>query len=140
MSEELIKQANEFLAKHLDLHTGGFYDRDRRDQWDFNRIEKMKDYILKNYEHPSPRTRTHIYGSYGLKHELERSKWTEEKNTYVANGEFILAMMCAGYEPSFKNVREGSPNCIFKVNIKPKKAKSKQEQPQQVSQAQQHQS
>jgi len=54
------------------------------------RIEKMKEYIEKNWI-PVGKTSKHIYGSYGLKHELERSKWTDESNTYVANGELILA-------------------------------------------------
>lgn len=134
MSEALITQANEFLAKYPKLHEGGFYERDVPTQWNFKKIETIKDYILKNYEHPSPKTRTHIYGSYYLKHRVEESKWTEEQDKYVANGELILAMLCAGYKADFKRSLIGSPNCNFKVNIHPKPKKTKQAQPPQVSQ------
>jgi len=135
MSEALITQANEFLAKYPDLHEGGFYKRDVPTQWNFKKIETIKEYILKNYEHPNPRTRTYIYGSYYLKHRVEETKWTEDIDKYVANGELILAMLCAGYEADFKKSPKGSPNCNFKVNIKPKKTKLAQ--PPQVSQGSQ---
>lgn len=118
MSETLITKATEFIEKNKNFHTGGFYDDDRRDGWDFKRIELMKEYIEKNWI-PVGKTSRHIYGSYGLKHELERSKWTDASNTYVANGELILAMYCAGYELNFKKVSPTSPNCNFRVNPKP---------------------
>jgi len=110
MSEAFMTRANEVLAKYPTLHTGGFHDKDRSDHWDFNRLEKITKFIEVNYM-PSRTKR----GSYGLKHEIEDKKWTDESNTYVSNGEGIVAMICAGYEP--KDIC-ASLNCTFSVDTK----------------------
>jgi hypothetical protein len=95
----------------------------------------MKEYIQKNWIPVPPKSRKYTRSSYGLKHRVEESKWTEDQDKYVANGELILAMMCAGYTPYFAGHYSDSPNCNFKVDIEPKQA-----QLQRVLQAQQHQS
>ena len=56
-------------------------------------------------------------GSYGLKHILERQKWTDDTNTYVSNGEAIVAMMLCGYKPRWEK-DNSSPNCGFSVRSK----------------------
>lgn len=111
MSETFKQQAQEFIAQNPSFHTGGFYDQDRSDHWDFDRIEKITEFIKNNYV-PKKIKR----GSYGLKHEIEDEKWIDQSNTYVANGECILAMVCAGYRP--KHYGGGSPNCEFSVDTK----------------------
>jgi hypothetical protein len=134
MSEEFINQANKILERFPSLNIGGFYERDRETHWNFKRLEVMKEYILKNWIPVAPQSK-HKYSSYGLKHSLEESNWTEDNDKYVSNGELILAIMCAGYEPCFKNIPHTSLNCNFRVNPKPKQA-----QLQRVLQAQQPQS
>lgn len=110
MSEAFITLANTYLTHYPQLHTGGFYDKDREDHWDFARVEEIKKYIERNYIE-SNRKR----GSYGLKHTIENDKsWTDDNNKYVSNGEGILAMLCAGYRAH--DITPGSLNCSFKVD------------------------
>jgi hypothetical protein len=122
MSETFVNQANEILKKYPKLQIGGFYERDKETQWNFKRVEVMKEYILNNWISVPPRSRKYTRSSYGLKHVLEESNWTEDQDKYVANGEFILAMMCAGYMPGFQGLFSDSPNCYFKVDTQPKQA------------------
>lgn len=104
-------KANQYLATYPTLHTGGFYDKDRADGWDFDRIEKIGVFIRNNYC-PAPKNAP-LRGSYSLKHEVERSNWTDDTNKYVSNGELILAMLCEGYPA--RNIKPDNLNCCFKV-------------------------
>jgi hypothetical protein len=56
------------------------------------------------------------YGSYGLKHVIEREKWCDDNNRYVSNGEGIVAMILCGYKPYWSD-DQSNPNCTFKVNV-----------------------
>lgn len=49
--------------------------------------------------------------SYSLKHKFEHM------SSYIANGDFILAMMVCGFEPHFK---DANPNCIFRATFQEK--------------------
>jgi hypothetical protein len=56
--------------------------------------------------------------SYGMKHAFSTilRNYCKNHHSYITNGEFILAMIMAGYQP----IREGtSPNCYFKADFFP---------------------
>lgn len=60
-------------------------------------------------------------GSYGGKHMIERYRriqiergYDMEPNTYISNGEFIVAMVLCGF--SIKHGEPMSPNCRFNAN------------------------
>lgn len=104
-------RANQILATYPTLHTGGFHDKDKADGWNFDKIEKIAEFIRHNYCPASKNTP--LRGSYSLKHEVEQSNWTDDSNKYVSNGELILAMLYEGYSP--KHIRPDNLNCCFKV-------------------------
>lgn len=50
--------------------------------------------------------------SYNMKHILER------KTSYIANGDFIMAMMLCGYKHKFPKFHgDGSVNCVFNAKV-----------------------
>lgn len=114
MSEAFIQRAKEIEARYPTLDLGGFNFREpeRDTRWNYARIEKICEFIRNNYK-PRAHSSTINYGSYGLKHEIERTEWTEERDKYVTNGEGILALCIEGYTPF--NIDNRSPNCNFKV-------------------------
>lgn len=76
------------------------------------RFRNLCSFIDRNF---SPAKRGY-YGSYGLKHIIERENWCSDNNRYVSNGEGIVAMMLCGYKPYWSD-DETNPNCSFKVNV-----------------------
>lgn len=69
-------------------------------------------------KHMKPRQRYNMKRtSYSLKHKFERM------SSYIANGDFILAMMVCGFEPRFKppcSTEDANPNCIFRATFQEK--------------------
>ena len=55
--------------------------------------------------------------SYGMKHVFSTilRNYCNGHHSYMTNGEFIAAMITAGYEPI--RLKEGGPNCYFKGSI-----------------------
>jgi hypothetical protein len=81
------------------------------------RFRKMCAFINEKLPLPTNTNGRQIIGSYGFKHVLEKQKWIDEPNTYVSNGEGIVAMMLCGYEPRWSKDRT-NPNCEFSVKKK----------------------
>lgn len=60
-------------------------------------------------------SKTKKCGSYQMKHQVEHALAFFCDNSYISNGELILAMISAGYKPIFNKERPTSPNCEFRV-------------------------
>lgn len=88
--------------------TRGFPTHDKQ----VERIRRLCDYITGFAGDPPRQMGTVAIGSYSLKHMLENLPWTEGDNTYVSNGEAIVAMLLCGFKPKWSN-DPTNPNCVF---------------------------
>jgi hypothetical protein len=54
--------------------------------------------------------------SYGMKHflSLVLTRYCENEHSYITNGEFISAMIMAGFQPV--RLEHGGPNCFFRAD------------------------
>jgi hypothetical protein len=90
--------------------------REKLDKQTLFNIETIVQLIPKIKEYMIPRKYyNYKISSYGLKHIFERSM-----HTYCTNGEFILAMMIAGFIPKFSrsNSNIKTVNPYFKAKLK----------------------
>lgn len=87
----------------------GFCTKYDEYEFDWDRINEARE-IIRNFLKPR-KFINHKYGSYGLKHIVERIM--NPRIGYLPNGELIVAMIAEGFD--FKTPGHGNPNCSFNV-------------------------
>jgi len=100
----------------ISLTRYGFQQKNDEPEVDENSpaVQKLVD-IVRTFKKSDKYCRKHT--SYRFKHVLENylAGITNREITYVGNGEFIKAMMIAGFE--WKISSPNSPNAIFKISM-----------------------
>jgi hypothetical protein len=84
-------------------------------------IAARDDIVASGLWRPLKRASTRYGSSYGQKHVLEN--WRSEHRSiarggYVANGNFIIAMMLVGYTPKWRIGRELQVNPVFNCSVR----------------------
>jgi len=90
------------------LTANGFNSKQERFNIDPERLHLIRGFIWKNFKPTIRKTQN----SYKLKHFVEGALGSMV-NSYVSNGELIVAMIAEGYKP----VNISGLNCCFKVDI-----------------------
>jgi hypothetical protein len=134
--EEIKNTSAQVLAENTDLSIYGWHGNPSFEQTHFARYSPDPKWSYKDRRSPSDiskidydnvrtalrfietqccpqKTFNKKRGSYGLKHDAEA--WGKENgmSSYVANGEFILAAILAGFD--FKREKRANPNCLFNI-------------------------
>ena len=123
-SEEYWQEKIDNVAKKYGLNVWGFNtDTNPRLAFDIFSKSNLKNIIKCKNQIPLILRPLKTYsrncvGSYGGKHRVEEYRDARKcRNSYISNGEFIVAMILAGYEPK----THGRINCDFKATTIEKK-------------------
>ena len=87
----------------------------KKEPFDFKCVQRAQTFAMDILSKSERVNKKH--SSYGIKHTAERffeRHFGRNGNTYVANGDFILAMYLSEYKIQIEN--NNSPNCFFNVS------------------------